>query len=82
MYQLEVEEADRDLYVKFVQHLQNLTKVDQINFEGRMKLSKVKNLEENEGKADRKLEKYLQEYKEMSNIVNAVYAMGLAEYVT
>ena len=55
-----------------------MTKVDQINFEGRMKLSKVKNLKENEGKANRILEKYLQEYKEMSNIVNAVYAMGLA----
>ena len=54
-----------------------MTEVDQINFEGRMKLSKVKNLKENEGKANRILEKYLQEYKEMSNIVNAVYSMGL-----
>ena len=76
--ELDVQETDRDLYTKFVQHLQEIKKVEQNNFEGRPKLTKVKNLGENESKANRILEKYLQKYQEMSHIVNAVYAMGLA----
>ena len=66
------------MYTKFVQHLQEIKKVEQDNFEGRSKLTKVKNLSENESKANRILEKYLQNDQDMSHIVNAVYAMGLA----
>ena len=66
------------MYAKFVHHIKEIQKVEEENFESRPKLAKVKNLGENEAKANRILEKYLQKYKGISDIDNAVYAMGLA----
>ena len=74
----EMEETDQDLYRKFLHHLKELHRVDQDNFEGRTKLPKIKDLGELEIKANRILEKHLQNHKEMSHVVDAVYAMGMA----
>ena len=55
-----------------------MTPVSHLIVEGRLKLPKLKIFGENERKADRILKKYLQNFEEITDIVNAVYAMGLA----
>ena len=74
----DVAEGDKALCRKFKNYLNNISKVEENDFEGRSKLPKITQFNENEEKANRILDQHLQINKGVSQIVDAVYAMGLA----
>ena len=74
----EVREEDEALFRKFCKQMNEIPKVTDKNFQGRQKLPKVKHLCGHEETANRILTTYLRDKNNMSDIVDATYAMALA----